>query len=272
MLEARGSAAQPLVSLLTDFGLVDPFVAEMKAVILSICPQVRILDVSHGVAAFDIAMGAFLLAEAAPSFPPATVHVAVVDPGVGGARRPIVVETKRSAYVGPDNGLLILAATMEGIVRVIQITNQSMIGREVSLTFHGRDIFAPIAARIACGHRPEECGPSISDYLPSPLHDPVIEGRQVTCEILHVDRFGNLATNLTPAHLKLSHMRIGQEITLSLGRRRIHARVVKTFSDLRGNEVGLIVGSHRFLEIACRESNAAKRLKIRRGNVVHVSD
>ena len=137
-------SAQPLVSLLTDFGLVDPFVAEMKVAILSICPRARIVDVSHGVAEFDIKMGAFLLAEAVRSFPPGTVHVAVVDPGVGSSRRGIVVKTKRSTYVGPDNGLLIPSATMEGIVDVFEISNRSMMRCEVSSTFHGRDVFAPV--------------------------------------------------------------------------------------------------------------------------------
>jgi len=259
------------VSLLTDFGLVDPFVAEMKVAILSICPRARIVDVSHGVAEFDIKMGAFLLAEAARSFPPGTVHVAVVDPGVGSSRRGIVVKTKRSTYVGPDNGLLIPSATMEGIVDVFEISNRSMMRCEVSSTFHGRDVFAPVAARIACGHLPEECGPSILDYVPSPFHDPILEGESTTCEILHIDRFGNLATNLTQDHLKDWHTRVGNKVTLSMGRRRIHARIVRTFSDLHRNEVGLMLGSHGFLEIACRESNAAKRLKIRRGRVVRVS-
>ena len=171
-------SAQSLVSLLTDFGLVDPFVAEMKVVILSICPQVRIVDVSHGVAEFDIRMGAFLLAEAARSFPSGTVHVAVVDPGVGSSRRGIVVKTKRGTYVGPDNGLLIPSANMDGIVGVFEISNRSMMGREVSSTFHGRDVFAPVAAHIACGHLPEECGPSISDYTPSPFRDPVLEEKE----------------------------------------------------------------------------------------------
>jgi len=264
-------SARPLVSLLTDFGLVDPFVAEMKAVILAICPGARIVDVSHGIAEFDISMGAFLLAEAAPSFPSGTVHVAVVDPGVGSRRRAIVVKTKRSTYVGPDNGLLIPSATMEGIVKVFEISNKSMIGPQVSSTFHGRDIFAPAAARIACGHRPEECGPSISDYVPSPFHDPALNDKGVTCEILHVDRFGNLATNLTHVHLKHLRTGIGQKVTLSIGRRRIHARIVRTFSDLHGSEVGLMLGSHGFLEIACRATNAAKRLRIRRRSVVRVS-
>ena len=271
MLKVGVDPAQPLVSLLTDFGLVDPFVAEMKAVILSICPEARIVDVSHGVAEFDIRMGAFLLTEAAPSFPLGTVHVAVVDPGVGSRRRSIVVKTKRSIFVGPDNGLLIPAATIEGIVGVFEISNWSMIEREVSSTFHGRDVFAPVAAHIACGHRPEEYGPSISDYVPSPFHDPTLDEKGVTCEILHVDRFGNLATNLTQAHLTHLRAGIGQEVTLSTGRRRIHARVVRTFSDLHRNEVGLMLGSHGFLEVACRESDAAKRLRIRRGSVVRVS-
>ena len=270
-MRRRAGSGQPLVSLLTDFGLVDPFVAEMKAVILSICPEAKIVDVTHDVAEFDVKMGAFLLAEAAPSFPAGTIHLAVVDPGVGSSRRPIVVKTKRSTYVGPDNGLLIPSATMEGILGAFEISNQSMMRREVSSTFHGRDIFAPVAAHIACGHSPEECGPSIRNYVPSPFHDPAIGDMSVTCEVLHVDRFGNLATNLTYAHLKHLHAEIGREITLSTGRRRIHAKIVKAFSDLQGRQVGLILGSHGFLEFACRESNAAKRLRIRRGTVLRVS-
>jgi S-adenosylmethionine hydrolase len=265
-------SAQPLVSLLSDFGLVDPFVAEMKAVILAICPRARIVDVSHGVDEFDIRMGAFLLAEAAQSFPAGTVHVAVVDPGVGSKRRGIVVETEHGTYVGPDNGLLIPAAMLERIVGVFEISNPSIMAREVSSTFHGRDVFAPTAAHIACGRRPEECGPRISNYVPSPFHDPVMENKKVTCEILHVDRFGNLATNLTRAHLKDLHVKLGQEVTLSIQRRRIHGRIVRTFSDLHKNEVGLMLGSHGFIEIVCGESNAAKHLRIRRGRVVRVSD
>ena len=264
--------AQPLVSLLSDFGLVDPFVAEMKAVILGICPRARIVDVSHGVAEFDIRMGAFLLAEAAPSFPEGTVHVAVVDPGVGSTRRPIVVKTKRGIYVGPDNGLLIPSATLEGVVGVFEISNRSMMAQEVSATFHGRDVFAPTAAHIACGHHPEDCGRRIHDYVASPFHDPVMEDKNVTCEVLHVDRFGNIATNLTHAHLKHLHVKPGREVTLLIQRRRIHVRIVRTFSDLHKNEVGLMLGSHGFVEIACHESNAAKRLRIRRGSVVRVSD
>ena len=270
-MSVRVDGSSALVSLLTDFGRVDPFVAELKAVILSICPRARIVDVTHEVAEFDVRMGAFLLAEAAPSFPPGTVHVAVVDPGVGSSRRAIVVKTKRSTYVGPDNGLLILAAQREGIGGVFEISNKSMMGRKVSSTFHGRDVFAPTAAHIACGRRPEDCGGRVTDYVPSPIHDPVMDDGSATCEVLHVDRFGNIATNLTEVHFKHLHFKLGQEVALSIKRRRIRVQVVRTYSDLHRNQVGVMLGSHGFMEIACRESNAAKRLRIRRGSVVHVS-
>jgi S-adenosylmethionine hydrolase len=271
VLSVRVDGSSVLVSLLTDFGLVDPFVAELKAVILSICHEARIVDVTHEVAEFDVRMGAFLLAEAAPSFPPGTVHVAVVDPGVGSNRRAIVVRTKRSTYVGPDNGLLISAAQREGIMGVFEISNKSMMRRKVSSTFHGRDVFAPTAAHIACGRRPEDCGARVSDYTPSLIHDPVMRDRSATFEVIHVDRFGNLATNLTDMHFKHLHLKFGQEVGLSIEGRRIRARVVRTFHDLRRNQVGIMLGSHGFMEIACRESDAAKRLRIRRGSVLHVS-
>jgi len=268
--EGIGSA-QPLVSLLTDFGSVDPFVAEMKAVILSICREARIVDITHGVAKFDIRMGAFLLAEVARTFPAGTVHVAVVDPGVGSSRRGLVVKTKRSVYVGPDNGLLIPAASMDGIVGVFGISDPPVTGREISSTFHGRDIFAPVAAHIACGHHPEEYGPSVREYVPSPFHEPTVDEKRTSCEILHIDKFGNLTTNLTQTHVKQWRTRIGQQIALTIGKRRIRARIVRTYSDLNRNELGLMLGSHGFMELACRESNAARRLRIRRGRVVRLS-
>jgi len=139
----------PIVTLLTDFGLKDPYVAEMKAVILSICPEAWIVDVSHMVKKFDVRMGAFILAQAAPYFPAGTVHVAVVDPGVGTERRPIIVEAKRSFYVGPDNGVLMLSAKREGILHIYEIKNRKYMLQKISRTFHGRDVFSPVAAHLA---------------------------------------------------------------------------------------------------------------------------
>jgi hypothetical protein len=257
-----------VISLLSDFGLVDPFVAEMKAVILSICPEAKIVDVSHHVDKFSIAMGAFLMTEASPAFQEGTIHVGVVDPGVGGSRRPIVVKTRRGTYVGPDNGLLIPAAQASGILKVFEITNRSMMQPTISQTFHGRDIFAPTAAHLACGQMPEECGPEIVDYVKSPYGEPVLDGRTVRCEILHVDRFGNIVTNLQKDSLSKHNVGLGEKVVLSVGSRRFSTRIVGTFSELHEGEIGAVFGSHGFLEIVAREKSAAEKLRVNRGIAV----
>ena len=271
-LTGRVDPAGPLITLLTDFGSVDPYVAEMKAIILSICPDARIVDVSHGVERYDVGMGAFLLAEAAPYFPKGAIHVGVVDPGVGSSRRPIVIKARRDMFVGPDNGLLIPAAQSSGLLGVHEITNRSMMLREVSSTFHGRDVFAPTAAHLACGHLPEECGPEITDYAKSPYGESSVEGKKAVCKVLHVDGFGNIVTNLTRPHLNQLHIAENHKITLAIKGRRLTTRVTRTFSDLQKGEFGLILGSHGFFEIVCREASAGKRLRIKRGTVVRVSD
>jgi S-adenosylmethionine hydrolase len=259
------------MSLLTDFGLVDPYVAEMKAVILSICPHAQIIDISHQVDKFNITMGAFLLAEATPYFPNGTVHVAVVDPGVGSSRRAIVIKTPRSVLVGPDNGLLMPSAKTDTILGVYEITNRSFMRQEVSSTFHGRDIFAPAGAHLACGYPPEDCGPEIKDYVESPCSEAVVRTKTAVCEILHIDGFGNVVTNLPQSNFQLLRASSDGKMSLSIGRRRFSAKIVKTFPELNRREIGLIVGSHGFLEIVCREKSAAKRLRVKRGSVVRVS-
>lgn len=265
------TSVDPLISLLTDFGSVDPYVAEMKAIILSICPHARIVDVTHGVDKYDIEMGAFLLAEATPYFPDGTIHLAVVDPGVGSSRRLIVIKTRKAMFVGPDNGLLIPAAQSRGLLGVYEITNRSMMLRDVSSTFHGRDVLAPTAAHLACGHLPEECGPEITDYEKFPQGESVVEGKTAVCKILHIDGFGNIVTNLTRPHFNQLHIAQNNKITLTIRGKRLTARLTRTFSDLHKREIGLISGSHGFLEIVCREASAAKRLRIKRGMIVHVS-
>lgn len=265
------SSIAPLISLLTDFGLVDSYVSEMKAVILSICPSAKIIDISHLVEEFNIRMGAFLLASATPSFPASTVHVAVVDPRVGSVRRPIVVETERSLYVGPDNGLLIPAAQSESILNVYEVTNRSMMRDEVSATFHGRDIFAPVAAHLACGSPPNECGTEITDYVTPSYTQPRFDGKSVLCEVFHVDGFGNIVTNLRSTQLPALNIRTGEKVRILLGKKRFSVRHVKTYSDLKENEFGLLMGSHGFLEIACRERSAAKRVGARMRMAVRFS-
>ena len=259
-----------LLSLLTDFGLTDPFVAEMKAVIISICSDARIIDVSHLVEKFNVRMGSFLLASVAPYFPEGTVHVAVVDPGVGTERRPIAIHTQRSIFVGPDNGLLVPAARNEGILHVYEITHQSIMRNEISATFHGRDIFAPVAAHLTRGILPSEVGSEITDYVRAPFAEPKFERKIVSCEIVHIDSFGNVVTNISRTHFSKLNFKLGKKVRISVNRKRLTARFVRTYSDLEGSEVGVLIGSHGFLEIACREKSAAKRLRPRTGGRLRV--
>jgi S-adenosylmethionine hydrolase len=249
---------------------MDPFVGEMKAVILSICPDAKIIDISHLVEKFDIRMGAFLLAGATPYFPSGTVHVGVVDPGVGGERRAIIIETSRSLFVGPDNGLLIPAATEDGILHVYELTNGSLMRGEVSSTFHGRDVFAPAAAHLAVGTPAKECGPEISDYAKPQYGQSTINGTTANSEVFHVDSFGNLITSLPNADLAGLNLKLGRKVRVIVGGKRLSARFVKTYSDLNQDEIGVLVGSHGFVEVACREKNVAKRIGARRGSVVRV--
>ncbi len=259
-----------ILSLLTDFGLADPFVAEMKAVILGICPEVRIVDISHQVDKFNVRMGSFLLASAAPHFPSGTIHVAVVDPGVGGNRRPILVDGQRSLFVGPDNGLLIPAAQSEGILHVYELTNRTLMSADVSATFHGRDVFAPVAAHVACGTAPKDCGEEISDYVKAAFTEPKVERGRAIAEVIYVDGFGNIVTNLKPEHITKLNLAFGERIAVTIGRRRISCRYVRTYSDLIGRELGFLVSSHGFVEVVCLKGNAAKRVGARSGVGVRV--
>ena len=243
----------------------------MKAVIFSICPEADIIDISHQIRKFDIRMGAFILASAAPYFPAGTVHVAVVDPGVGGKRRPIVIQTKRSIYVGPDNGLLIPAARTEEILHVYELANRSIMREDVSATFHGRDVFAPSGAHLVCGFSPKECGPEVTDYLMPSYAQPTVSFDQATCEIFHINGFGNIVTNLPQTHLARLNMRFDQKVSLTLNRKRFSARFVRTYSDLNMNEFGVLVGSHGFLEVVCCEKSAAKKLRAKTGSALRLS-
>jgi S-adenosylmethionine hydrolase len=265
------STRAPLISLLTDFGLADSYVSEMKAVILSICPSAKIIDISHLVEKFNIRMGAFLLASSAVSFPAGTIHVAVVDPGVGSVRRPIVVETTRSLFVGPDNGLLIPAGQAERMLHVYHVTDHSMMRDEVSATFHGRDIFAPVAAHLACGISVKECGVEIADYIRPSYAEPRSDGKTVLCEVFHIDGFGNIVTNLPEKRLSELNIKARKQLRILIGKKRVSVRRVSTYSDLGENEIGLLTGSHGFLEIACQQKSAAKRVGARIGMAIRFS-
>ena len=244
----------PLITLTTDFGLADHFVAAMKGVVLGIAPQARIVDISHQIEPFAIAQAAFTLDQAARCFPPRTIHVAVVDPGVGSARRPLLAEAGGQYFIAPDNGLLTMIYSRTR-PRVRVISAQRYFRHPVSRTFHGRDIFAPVAAHLALGTAPARFGKLISDYVRGEFERPApaAPGRW-RASILAVDRFGNMITNLPAADFAFL-ARV--PFRLKAGRRVVR-RWVESYSEAAPGELLLIAGSSGYLEIAARESSAAR--------------
>ncbi len=260
-----------IITLLSDFGLRDHYVAEMKAVILGICPQARIVDISHLVEKFNIRMGAFLLASATRYFPKGTIHVAVVDPGVGTKRRPLLVKTKDAFYIGPDNGLLILAAQKNRIQRVYEITNAELMLPSVSRTFHGRDVFAPVAAHLANGTSPDVLGSTIINYCVPQFTKAELRTEGLRGEVLHVDDFGNVITNITWANLQKADAKPPQMISLNSNRKVYRMLFVEAYGDVSDKSALALIGSHGFLEFAVNQGNASRILKTKVGDAVTVS-
>lgn len=259
-----------IITLLSDFGLRDSYVAEMKAVLLSKCPEAKIVDISHEVDKFNIRMGAFLLASAAPYFPKGTVHVAVVDPGVGTKRRPIIAEAKHSYFVGPDNGVLMLAALKESLQHVYVIENQRYMLPKVSKTFHGRDIFAPVAAYLARRCSATDFGKEVSDYTVPDFAKPHLKGNIMFGEVLHIDDFGNIITNISSKVLKEVGIHEEKFVKIEIGKQHTTLRLCSTYADVSQGEMLAIVGSHDFLEISLNQDNAARRFKAKSGNSIRV--
>jgi len=242
------------VTLTTDFGLRDAYVAEMKGRILSHCPTAVLVDISHQIPAGDIEEGAFVLARAASSFPPGSVHLAVVDPGVGGTRRALAAESSRFRAVGPDNGLL---APLLDAARVVALEIVGPDGGQPAATFHGRDLFAPAAARLAGGEALEALGSPVTDALiPAPAG--------ATPAVLHVDHFGNCVTNIDPRQVPA-----GGGWQVRAGKRCISLRVA-TYCAAPAGEPVLILGSDGRMEIAVRDGRAAATLDLARGDRLEV--
>jgi S-adenosylmethionine hydrolase len=257
-----------MITLLTDFGLSDYFVPAVKGVILTINPEARIIDVTHDVVAHDVQEAAFTLGACYHNFPAGTVHVVVVDPGVGSSRRAIIADAGGYFFVGPDNGVFSFVYARESKPRVFHITNDRYFRRPVSATFHGRDVFAPVAAHIARGTSPEEIGAEIEDYVRFEIPRPrlieargVIEGR-----IIHVDRFGNCVTNFTVAELK--HDEITPSTKIHIGEREVR-RFSAYFAEATDrDDLFAYPGSAGFWEIALWRRSAAEFINASRGNEV----
>ena len=243
-----------IITLTTDFGLSDHFVGVMKGVILGIAPEATIVDISHDVAPFEVLDGAYTIAQAWGYFPKGTVHVVVVDPGVGTTRRPLLLEAGGQSFIGPDNGVFSMIYDF-GPHRVREITNAKLFRPEVSRTFHGRDVFAPAAAHLANGARPAGFGKAIQDYIQLGLMKPQqIARRAWSATVLKVDHFGNLITNLPVEQFPKVR---GGNFELSVGLRRIFG-LSETFADCIAGEPAVIIGSSGYLEVVVREGSAAK--------------
>ncbi len=250
------------VTLLTDFGRRDVYAGVMHGVITNLAPSVRIVDLTHEVAPQAVADAAFLLDSAAPYFPWGTVHVAVVDPGVGSERRIVCARSSRATYLAPDNGLLTRVLERDPPAHVISVENPEFFLPRVSTTFHGRDIFAPVAAHLALGLDPRRLGPEIDAIQPLVLPRPRTVGPdRIEGEVIYVDRFGNLITNVPLVDLP-------EVVELTLGDAAVPGPVCRSYSERDEGALLLIAGSSGLLEISVNAGSARDRLGARRGDAL----
>lgn len=246
-----------VITLTTDFGLADPFVGIMKGVILNLAPSARIIDITHQIEPQNIMQAALALESAHGYFPKNTVHLVVVDPGVGSKRRPITVKTKSATFVGPDNG--VLTSVMVPSSRVYELTHRKYFLDAPSSTFHGRDVFAPASAWIARGTPLSKMGRKINDPHVLEFPQPTIHKNTITGEIIYIDRFGNCISNISSELLNAT-FELNDPLTLKIGKIRIHD-FASHYSQCKPKQVGCLISSCGKVEIFYREGNAASKLK-----------
>jgi S-adenosylmethionine hydrolase len=254
-----------LITLTTDFGYKDPFVGIMKGVIFSINPTARIVDLSHGVAPQDIRGAALALGYSAPFFRPETIHVVVVDPGVGTERRPILIEAEDNFFVGPDNGALSLAVEGKAIKQIIELANENYHLKPRSATFHGRDVFAPVAAHLSLGIPARDFGPALDDYTRLRWPEVIKTNGEVQGEIIYIDNFGNLITNVHERDLKSLPR---ETVAISLADLTIRGIAPNYASAQEG--YAALINSWGLLEISCFNGHADQRSGADIGDPVHI--
>jgi S-adenosylmethionine hydrolase len=261
------------VTFLSDFGLQDDFVGTCHGVIKTIAPDVQIIDVTHGIAPQHVLQGALVLANTTP-YMPMGVHLAVVDPGVGSARRPLALRSGDGRlFVGPDNGLLVPAAErLGGIAAAHELANAEYALDTVSRTFHGRDLFSPAAAHLAAGVALDQLGPPLAvDALARlDLPEPDVGENRIRATVLYIDRFGNVQLNLDRSHSDAAGIVPGTRVELQVGPERYYAVAARTFADARRGDLILYEDSYRNLSIAINGGNAAAMLGIRPGRDLRI--
>jgi S-adenosyl-L-methionine hydrolase (adenosine-forming) len=251
----------PIVTLTTDFGARDWFVGSIKGIILGVNPQITVVDNTHEIPAGDIRAGAFALAASCRCYPRLTVHMAVVDPGVGSSRAGIVVRTADHFFVGPDNGVLSLALAQEKALEIRRIDNQTFMRSPVCHTFHGRDVFAPVAARLTQGVILDAIGSKLPDYTRLEWAQPKVVGGLLRGEIIYIDRFGNCITNIDAGMKVTGKVRVAGTMECEFRR---------TYSDVAPGQPVALIGSTSFLEIAVNAGHAAQTLGLKLGDPIEV--
>lgn len=246
-----------IIALMTDFGLQDPYVGIMKGVILSIHRDVHLIDITHQIPPGDVVRAATLLLEALPFFPKGTIHLVVVDPGVGGTRRPILVLSKDQMLVGPDNGIFWPVVLQDPGSKVLHLNEPSYFLPRISHTFHGRDVFAPVAAHLARGVHPFHMGRPIGDMVMLQMAQAVVSGEALEGEIVRADGFGNLITNIHREQMEA--FLAGGEAVILVGETRVPG-LTTTYSNVPEGEWLALYGSSGHLEIAVNRGRASERL------------
>ncbi|MGH9775108.1 MAG: SAM hydrolase/SAM-dependent halogenase family protein [Candidatus Acidiferrales bacterium] len=258
--------ARPIITLTTDYGTQDHLAGTMRGVILNINPDAEVVDITHGVRPYDILDGALAIGLSYRYFPPRTIHVVVVDPGVGTPRRPIVVSSDNHYFVAPDNGVLSVVYDIDPGFSAWHITSEHYFLQPLSRTFHGRDVFAPVAAWLTKTGQCEPFGEQVQDVVRFALPKPKPEGNQLKGIILRVDNFGNLLTNLSPADAP-QIAETDAKFKIRTGSGEV-TRMVATFGEGGPGEVVGVIGSSGYLEISINRGNAARTLGAQRGSEV----
>jgi S-adenosyl-L-methionine hydrolase (adenosine-forming) len=260
--------ARPIITLTTDYGTGDHLVGVMKGVILNINPEVQVVDITHGVLAHDILDGALTIGQAYSYFPPKTIHVVVVDPGVGTARRPILVASDQHYFVAPDNGVLSAVYDQTEALYAWHITSEHYFRNPVSNTFHGRDVFAPVAAWLSKSWQTSAFGDPITDFTRFAIPKPKANGNMLKAIVLRVDNFGNLITNVKAADAPALVAADGK-FTIRVGNAEVK-KVFQTFAQGTPGEAFGVIGSSGYLEISVNKGSAARALGAMRGAEVTV--
>jgi S-adenosylmethionine hydrolase len=257
-----------IITFLSDFGTKDSYVSQMKAVASTIT-NARLMDITHEITPHNIREGAYALRCAAPYFPIGTVHVAVVDPGVGTNRRGILITTSKQILIGPDNGLLMPTAHFLGDYVIYEISNQKYMLNSISSTFHGRDIFTPVAANITNGIPFDEIGMRTNEYVNLDFGQGEFKENALVGKVINIDRFGNIITNLNK-ELILNSLSYNNKILVCIGEKNLRIPFVKSYGYVKNREVLATIGSGDFLEIGINQGNAVKKLSIKEEDKIEI--